>query len=169
MSRYHYYIESKSRMRILSKKGYEKDIKIKDVVKLTENGHKMNILANGKEDRVLNLLIYFAIAGLILIFILTIIGSDILGLENKLYNMASDMVAIIGLILTIVSFDCVKDKLDKYMKFGYVGNRWMILLFIFLIAIYASSPLPHFELENKFANIISLLCFFISFYNFYNS
>ena len=49
---------------------------------------------------------------------------------------------------------------NKYMKFGYVGNRWMILLFIFLIAIYASSPLPHFELENKFANIISLLCSF---------
>ena len=77
--------------------------------------------------------------------------------------------AISGLILTIISFNSVRVKIDKYMRFGRIGNRMFILLFILLITIYFASPLPYFNLENKFANIISFLCFFISINNFYKS
>lgn len=169
MSSWHYYIESKSRMKITAEKGHKKDVEIKEVVEFTENRHKTNSLAKGKEDPIFNLLIKTGIFGLLFLFALTIVGNDILGFKDKLYSLASDIVAISGLILTIISFNSVRAKIDKYMKFGPTGNRIFLILFTLLITIYAVNPFPHFNLENKFANIISLFCFFISLRNFYNS
>ena len=45
MSRYHYYIESKSRMKITAEKGPKKDIFIKDVITMQEN--KRTLMSNG--------------------------------------------------------------------------------------------------------------------------
>ena len=169
MSSWHYYIESKSRMKITAEKGPKKDIEIKDVVEFTENRHKTNSLAKGKEDPIFDGLMIIGLIGRVILFGSIIIGNDVLKLQNKLYSLASDMVAISGLILTIISFNSVRVKIDKYMRFGRIGNRIFILLFILLITIYFASPLPNFNLENKFANIIGFLCFFISLNNFYKS
>lgn len=169
MSSWHYYIKSKSRIKVTAEKGSKKDVEIKDVVDFTENRHKTDSLAKGKKDRVFNFLIGIGLVGLFILFVSIIIGNDVLKLQNKLYSLASDIVAISGLELTIISFNPVRAKLDEYMRFGRAGNNMFILLSIFLIAIYVVSPFPHFNFDNKFANIISLFCFFISYYNFCES
>ena len=42
MSSWHYYIESKSRMKVIAAKGSKKDIEIKNVVTIQENGSIQN-------------------------------------------------------------------------------------------------------------------------------
>jgi len=63
MSRWHYYIESKSRMKITTEKGSKKDIEIKNVVTIRENKHMLTI--SNKPTRkvvmesIIALLVYF--------------------------------------------------------------------------------------------------------------
>ena len=112
-------------MKITAEKGPKKDIEIKDVVEFTENRHKTNSLAKGKEDPIFDGLMIIGLLGLVILFGSIIIGNDVLKLQNKLYSLASDMVAISGLILTIISFNSVRVKIDKYMRFGRIGIEYL--------------------------------------------
>ena len=69
MSRWHYYIESKSRMKITTEKGSKKDIEIKNVVTIRENKHMLTISNKPTRKVVME-----SIIALLVYFIFLIIG-----------------------------------------------------------------------------------------------
>lgn len=171
MSSWHYYIKSKSRIRITDKKDNKKYVSIDNVVSVKENERMIidNEFNQGKSHYILNSLFLVTIIITGLLFILLVIGNDFLNLEDNVYMLINDMVAFTSVIIVLASIESFRFNLNKYLKFGTFGNKLYISICFLLISLLGGFLLYKLNISGRLANTFSLMCFAISCKNYFHS
>ncbi len=169
MSKYHYIITAKKRLREENEKNGTKKITIKEVTNINENGketYEFCSIKKGKSDVVFNCLMWCAVFSFILLVILMIIGKDVIGLKDNFYSLASDFVAAAGLIAVVYSFSKPREFIGKIIfGFGKMGNKLYVSFITFFLALIIAIILSTIDITDKFSNLISFLCVIIALKN----
>lgn len=167
MAKWHYVITSKDRIKRTQNSNGTENISIANVLDVKENNKYISKefdFNKGKKDIIFNILLFVSIMALLILFLIIIIGKDIFGLSSqKIYSFSSDLTACSSLLLLIISFTTIKLKLLRHwLVFDTVGNHLIISLFILLLPFFMATLLYVCDLNNQFANLISLFCIIIS-------
>lgn len=169
MSSWHYYIESKKRIKVIKENKDKKTILIDDVFFITENNKTIlnnKFLEGGKEDKLLNFVL--AVTGGLLVFLLFLmLFGDFFKLDDNLYGTTSGVIATAGFIITLMSIPKTQKSLNKILKFGHTGNRLILIVLICLIPIYDAGPFPTLCIDSRYANFVSVMCSSFSVYMLY--
>lgn len=173
MAKWHYTITAKTRANIVEESRTTQKVSISGATEIIENKEGLfpkYDLNCGKTSVFLNIMLMILCAGTIILVAAIVVEKDIFLNPSAEYRIASDMIATSGLFLTVISFPSIKLKLMRILKFGKLGNHLCLIFCSFGIPVLAAAGLFLIGFSERIANLISLVCIFVSIWNFcYNS
>lgn len=173
MAKWHYTITAKTRANIVEESRTTQKVSISGATEIIENKEGLfpkYDLNCGKTSVFLNIMLMILCAGTIILVAAIVVEKDIFLNPSAEYRIASDMIATSGLFLTVISFPSIKLKLMRILKFGKLGNHLCLIFCSFGIPVLAAAGLFLIGISERIANLISLVCIFVSIWNFsYNT
>lgn len=165
MSKYHYTIKAKKRLKEENDGNGNKRVIINGVIEINEN--RTDIYApysikKGKRDPVFNGLMWFAICDCVLMVFLMIIA-NIFGLNENLSALTSDFVSAAGLLAMVYSFSKPREFIGKMcFLFGETGNKLYVSFITFFLALFIAIVLWKIGFSDRFSNLISVACVIVA-------
>lgn len=169
MAKWHYAITAKKRANIVEESSATQKVSISGATEIIENKEGLfprYDLNCGKTSVFLNIILAILCIGSVIFVSTIIIEKDILLNQSLEYRMASDVIATSGLFLMVISFPSVKQKLMKILQLGKIGNHLCLIFCSFAFPICAAAILFLCGFSERIANMISLVCIFVSIWNF---
>lgn len=169
MARYYYNITSTKPLTVEKNKNNHRNIRIKGVTEIVENGNKVdsdNDIKKGKIDVIINVLLTLAFIDLLL-FVAVILVADIAHIAtDNLSHFTSNYIAGAGLLATLYSFPRVRKFVGKMVfRFGEYGNKIYVWIFVIIISAAIAIVLHMVGLSARLANTISAMCVIITLKN----